>query len=254
MIKPGLVSITFRKLAPQDVIRLALEAQLCGIEWGGDVHVPHGDFDRARQVGRMTREAGLEVAAYGSYYRIDNESELPFEKVLETAACLEAPVIRVWAGTRPSESADDAYQRKITLESSRIAEAAAKAGVAVAYEFHRNTLTDTNKSALRLLKGVDHPNMKIYWQPPHNAPAEYCLEGLKAVLPKLAHLHVFNWRLDADGQTERQPLGEAEERWTRYLATVKAAGTDHFAMLEFVREDRPENLMEDSKILNHWLA
>ena len=41
-IRPGLCSITFRDLAVDDVVALAAEAGLAGIEWGADRHVPPG--------------------------------------------------------------------------------------------------------------------------------------------------------------------------------------------------------------------
>ena len=46
IIKSGLVSITFRELNPLEIIRLVSKAGLDGIEWGGDVHVPHGDIKK----------------------------------------------------------------------------------------------------------------------------------------------------------------------------------------------------------------
>src|SRR5512137_1553394 len=114
MIKPGLLSITFRKHSPADIIALVRQAQLTSIEWGGDVHVPHGDLARAGEVARQTTDAGLQVSAYGSYYRLGQSETagLPFEKVLETAVALGAPTIRVWAGTVGSQQAD-AQQRAL---------------------------------------------------------------------------------------------------------------------------------------------
>src|SRR6185312_7605034 len=100
MISPGLVSITFRALTPAEVIALVRQAGLRGIEWGGDIHVPHGDAGRAREVRGLTQGAGLQVAAYGSYYKagVSEDAGLAFGRVLETAVTLGAPVIRVWAG------------------------------------------------------------------------------------------------------------------------------------------------------------
>ena len=63
MLYGGLVSITFRQLQPREIITLVQKSGLKGIEWGGDVHVPHGNLHAAREVGHMTREAGLTVAA-----------------------------------------------------------------------------------------------------------------------------------------------------------------------------------------------
>lgn len=74
-LKSGLVSVTFRNLAIKEIVKIVVEAGLDGIEWGGDIHVPHGDLQVAKQTMRMTEDAGLTVTAYGSYYRFDGELE-----------------------------------------------------------------------------------------------------------------------------------------------------------------------------------
>ena len=93
MLIPGLVSITFRSLAPEEIIRLAAQADVQSIEWGGDIHVPAGEVDRAREVGRWTREAGLMVSAYGSYYRLGGggSDAAPFEPI--ASACGDAAAV-----------------------------------------------------------------------------------------------------------------------------------------------------------------
>ena len=100
MIHPALVSITFRKLDPPAIVQLVKQACLVGIEWGGDIHVPHGDRARAREVRALTEEAGLTTYAYGSYYRAGHSEDegLSFEAVCASACALNAPTIRVWAG------------------------------------------------------------------------------------------------------------------------------------------------------------
>ena len=94
IIKGGIVSVTFRQLSPERIISLVSEGGLSAVEWGGDVHVPHGDLATARDVGRWTRNAGLEVASFGSYYKAGESEEagLPFTSVLETASALGAPL------------------------------------------------------------------------------------------------------------------------------------------------------------------
>ena len=66
----GLVSVTYRRLPAEAVVRLAKDAGLACIEWGSDVHVPETDPAGARRVGEFTRAAGLSVASYGTYYRL----------------------------------------------------------------------------------------------------------------------------------------------------------------------------------------
>ncbi len=251
MIHSGLVSITFRKLSPQDVINLVVQAGLEGIEWGGDIHVPHGNLSQAKNVRKMTEETGLKVAAYGSYYRVSHEDSGPFEAVLESAVELGAPIIRVWAGKQGTDKADDAYFAEVVEDSRRIADLAAKTGIRIVYEFHAKTLTDTNDAAKRLLETVAHDNIASYWQPPRYSELEYNLTGLDAVFPWLSHIHVFNWHVKTG---ERLLLAEAEDLWMQYLRKVASSGCDHFALIEFVKDDAPEIFLQDAAALKHWLT
>jgi sugar phosphate isomerase/epimerase len=251
MIRSGLVSITFRKLSPRQIVDLVAQAGLSGIEWGGDVHVPHGDLRQARRVCRMTREARLGVVSYGSYYRVGVDGMGPFEPIVDTAVELGAPVVRIWAGDRASADADTAYRARVVHESRRVADLAGRAGVAVAYEFHPRTLTDTNESARALLQDIAHDNVESYWQPPPGASVPANLAGLEAVLPWLRHLHVFAWH----GVTgERLPLADGEEGWMQYLRKAASTRRDHSALIEFVRGDAPEAFVQDAATLRGWLS
>ena len=122
-MKPGLLSITFRKCSPQQVIDLCAENRLQTIEWGGDVHVPHGDLAVAAEVGRNTRRRGLDVAAYGSYYELaaSPANGLEFSSVLASAVALETKAIRVWAGNRGSALADAAFRQAVIDDAMRCA-------------------------------------------------------------------------------------------------------------------------------------
>lgn len=248
MIRSGLVSITFRRLAPQVIVELVAQAGLEAIEWGGDVHVPHGTVAQARLVRRMTEDAGLAIAAYGSYYRVGHGEPVSFEAVVESAVALGAPTIRVWAGKQGTASADNAYWARVVGDSRAIGDLAQQAGIVVAYEYHANTLTDTHASALRLLQTVAHPNVKTYWQPPGGAALDENLASLDAILPWLVNVHVFSWR-DTAGQRERMVLNAKADEWTQYLSKVATTGRDHFAMIEFVRDDDPANFLKDAETL-----
>jgi len=251
MIHAGLVSITFRKLSPAEIIALVRQAGLRGIEWGGDIHVPHGDLQRAREVSELTREAGLEVMSYGSYYRVAHSEDngLSFQQVLATALELGAPVIRVWAGTAGSDATNEEARWRVVADLRRIADLAAKAGVRVATEFHGGTLTDTNESTHQLLLEVDHSNLYTYWQPLTGMSDETCLQALDQLAPRLSHLHVFYWNTPQD----RCSLAEGEERWKKFLAAARKIPGDRGALLEFVQDDLPENFLRDAATLKQWL-
>ena len=257
MIRSGLVSITFRKLSARAIIDLVTRTGLTGIEWGGDVHVLHGETSVAREVAQMTRDAGLLVAAYGSYYRVGvSEADgVAFARVLESAITLGAPTVRVWAGNRGSADADESYGAAVIEDARRIAVLAHAAGITVSFEYHRNTLTDTNTSAHRLLEEVGHPNVRTYWQPPvAMSPAE-CLEGLDAVSDYLSNAHVFQWTAASPAAiADRRPLAEGAKVWRQYVERIAATDRDHFALIEFVRDDAPEQFLADARVLSAWLA
>ncbi|MEM6823327.1 MAG: TIM barrel protein [Verrucomicrobiota bacterium] len=251
-ITPGLVSITFRDLEVKEVIDLTKRAGLKAIEWGGDVHVPHGDLKRAKEVGQMTREAGLQVAAYGSYYRVgvSEHDGLSFESVLESAQALGASSIRVWPGNKGSEESDSPYRDWVTEELKRISEMATPARIRVALEYHAGTLTDTNASARQLLDDVNDRNCLTLWQPPNGKEFEYCLEGLRMMLPELLNIHVFHWWPDIKN---RFPLEEGRDRWIPYFKQAVECNRSFYALLEFVKDDDPEQLVRDAATLKRWI-
>jgi sugar phosphate isomerase/epimerase len=254
MISPGLVSVTFRALSPAEIVGLVQQAGLRGIEWGGDVHVPHGNLARAREVRALTQQAGLTVAAYGSYYRAaKSESDgLRFESVLETAVELGAPLIRVWAGPAASADASEALRTQVAADLRRIAGLAAAVRVGVSLEFHNGTLTDTGDSALRLLTDVNHPNLRTYWQPPLGVETDQNLHDLRRLLPWLTHLHVYHWR--SITPIEKLPLEVGTDRWRQFLDLAETATGDRYAMLEFVEGDAPASFLRDAATLKRWLT
>ena len=255
-IRPGLVSVTFRGLPRERVVGLAADNGLEGIEWGGDVHVPAGDLAAAAEAARLTRDAGLAVAAYGSYFRCRPEDD--FAPVLASAEALGAPLVRVWAGKGGSDEADPAGRREVAGVLRDAAARAAERGIVVATEWHGNTLTDTPESYATLLAEVDHPNLRTDWQPARRRDAAAWRAELAGVLPTLAHLHVFHWRETGAPQAERRPLAEGAAHWPGLLSLAATApaisdALDRFALLEFVRDDGPRQFADDAATLRHWL-
>jgi sugar phosphate isomerase/epimerase len=212
------------------------------------VHVPHGDIARAKEVARLTAEAGLAVASYGSYYYAGESRPEDFPAVLDTAAAMGAPLIRIWAGKRASSQADADYRGLVAAEAVRIAGLAAARGVAIAFEFHSGTLNDSADSSRRFLEAVERPNVSTYWQPPIDMTPDDCLAGLAASLDRLSNLHVYHWQ-----GMKRLALEEGQDRWRRYLAAVSQTGRSHWALLEFVAGDDPANLAPDAAALRRML-
>jgi len=247
MILPGLCSVTLRSHSPREIVELARECGLSAIEWGGDIHVPHGGTKQADEVRRMCVEYGISTPSYGSYCRLDPECPpSDFTAALDSTLHLGAKTIRVWAGRKPSAEMDDDYRARLVNESRRLAELAAGAGCEIGFEYHRHTATDGNAEALALVQAVDHPAAKIYWQPRELTSTAQRLAGLRMILPKLCHLHVFHW---VGEPTMRRPLSEGIPEWLDYLRLADSSDVQRCAYLEFVEDDSIENLRRDAASL-----
>jgi sugar phosphate isomerase/epimerase len=248
-IIPGLVSITFRALQPSEIVNLAVECNLRSIEWGGDVHVPHGDVATAQRVRRLCDDAGIDVSAYGSYYRLASQPDQgpSFQAVMDCAIALRTSTIRVWAGNMASADANAAHRSAVAADLVRIANMAAARDIRIGLEYHGGTLTDTPESTLALLQAALQPNVQSFWQPRHGLSIEQNLAEIELLQPRLANAHVFHWW---PNPAKRLPLVEGRDRWARYLSALKPA-TDQprHASLEFTREDDPQQLRADAGTL-----
>lgn len=252
MLYSGLCSITFRELSADELIDLCQKAKVDGIEWGGDVHVPPGDIELARSVRAKTEAAGLSVCSYGSYYRCDSE-EGAFSDVLDSADALGAPVIRVWAGRKGSDESGADYRAEVAEHLKRAVIAAREMDITIALEYHGGTLTDTQASAQQLLEEVGLPGLKLYWQPrTAQGDLNSNLAELKAALPHLAHVHCFHW--GQAGWKDRRPLLDGTKDWQAYLEPIRQLEGDRYVILEFVKDDAPEQFLEDAKVLRSLLS
>lgn len=263
MIPGGLVSITFRQLEPEAIVDLVKQSGLTHIEWGGDVHCPHGDVKIARKVGELTREAGLTPAIYGSYYRTAAEKKQgpAFAEAVDSAQALGAAAIRVWAGDIASQHSDEAHHQRVVADAQRIADRAADAGLEVIFEYHGGTLTDTHSGAVQLLHDIDRPNVRSGWQPVPTRSHEQNLAELSDLIERdiLGSVHVFQWTAGEKGIV-RHPLREGENPWSDYLRLLAEAKLrsptqplDPPALIEFVADNETDQFLDDAKALQRWL-
>lgn len=251
MIIPGMVSATFREKSADDIIRLCKEADLQAVEWSENAHVMPGDPEGAAELLKKTQMAGLTVAAYGSYYRLgqNEDPKTVFQASLVSAKALKAPLIRVWAGTKPSLEVSEEEARALANEAAVIGEMAAAEGIKIAFEWHKNTLTDTNESAMNLLNLADQDNLYCLWQPTVALSMDERCEGLQLLRERnrLLNLHIYYW---LDGV--RRPLREGVGEWSQYLSQVDEK-ENRFGLLEFVMGNTEEQFLEDAKTLHEIL-
>lgn len=212
MFECGLVSVSFRRLFPAEIIDATTSAGLDCIEWGADVHLPPADIALARKISESMAVAGLRVSSYGSYFRIGVTPTEQFAVVLATASALGAPIIRVWAYDRYLPECKGNTWDAIVSECRKIAIMASEHGVTVCLECHNNTLTQDYHGALALMQAVDHPAFRMYWQPNELRDHAYNLEAARALAPYVECIHVFHW-----DDKHHYPLIEGRNDWIAYL-------------------------------------
>lgn len=247
MIVSGLVSVTCKTLTTGQVVEAMGDLHLSFVEWSEGWHLEAGAVDQAQAIRLLCEEHKIAIVGYGSYFKLGSGVD-PMPS-LRSAQALGSPSMRIWAGAKPS-SEIDAYERKILVdELAYLCELAKPMGLQIALEWHKNTLTDTNESALDLLTQVDKQNLATLWQPTQALNEAQRLDGLVRIHPYLAYLHVYHW--DRRG---RRPLKEGEEQWAQYLKATMDKGRKTAALLEFVQHDDLQQLSEDAQTLNEWIA
>lgn len=241
-LTPGICSVTLRPASIEEVVNIASEAGLAGVEWGTDVHVT--DTASAEKARAASEEAGLASLSLGSYYRAGSFGD--FERDLDLAGILGAPRIRIWAGESGSASATPGHWDAVSQDARRVSGLAAERGISLAFEYHGNTLTDSPESALELLGRVDQGNVGTYWQPAVGLSDQQALESLHKVLPHVVGVHCFSWSPEA----ERQPLRSRKQLWQAVSDILRGNGRDMDVMMEFVADDLPENVLDDAVFLH----
>ena len=240
---PGLVSATFKDRSVEEVIALAVKAGLKAIEWSEGHHVPVDNILEAGRIGALTAISGLKTAEYGSYYKLGMGMDI--EPRLHAAQALGTNIVRIWAGEKASSAVSAAERKEMIDEARMIADKAAESGLTIVLEWHKNTVTDTNESGLNFLKEVSMSNFKTLWQPTQALSIPERIEGLEALQEYLVNLHVYYW--DDSG---RRPLSEGAEIWREYLDCVSG---EHYALLEFVKDNTVEQFLSDAKTLHELI-
>ena len=241
----GLVSISFRNRTAEEIIEAVKNAGLNAIEWGGDVHVPHGNVSRAEEIRALCENAGIFIPEYGSYYFIRESDPTLWEDVRNSARALGAPLIRVWGGKKSSDSLTTAEYDALVADAQRICDAAPDRTICL--ECHGSSITDEYHMTLQFLHDVSRQNLKMFWQPNQFRCFSYNIDALEALLPHICSVHVFSWERE-----KHFPLAQGRNEWAEYIKRLSTRGDIHY-MLEFMHDGRIESLNETAKELKEWL-
>ncbi len=241
---PGLVSVTFRSVSCEKLIEYIKKSGLSCVEFGGDVHIPHGDIKKAEEVKNTCKKNNIDIVSYGSYYRAGTGQD--FNSILETAAALGASNIRVWAGSKNrSEYSSDEY-KNIIQDLQNICFSANERNITISAECHGGTITDKPVTAAEAAFEINSKinNFFLYWQPNQFESHAYNIAGLAKMLPYVSNIHVFAWENNL-----KFPLAHHKNRWEEYIALLKETKKTHSLLLEFVHDGTPEAFFGDCETL-----
>lgn len=241
MFKSGVVSVSFRALSAEEVIKITKDAGLEAIEWGSDVHAPVGETERLRRIAELQKDAGLYCSSYGTYFRIGENSIEELIAYIESAKILGTNVLRLWCGKKNYEDCTKEEKLFILEESRKAARIAEREGAVLCMECHNNTFTNSFLGALELMNYVKSPAFRMYWQPSTTADLKTNLEYAKAIAPYTANLHVFYYENGVPRQLEF-----GIDSWKEYLSCFPG---DRHLLLEFMPDKKPESLGREAAAL-----
>lgn len=250
MLKTGLSSNAFKYLSVEQVIKIAIDANLDGIEWDGDIHVPRGDITKAKKVSILTRNAGLDVIGYTSniIVGIDSQNFDKFRDVLWTAKALKTSVIRVYAGKKKLKYASDDYIKKFILESKIYAEYVKKENMTISFNFEENSLMESNESALSLLERINHNNVFLNWKPSLDMGVKERVDGLKKLLSYIRCVYTFY----SQGSIIF-PLIDGYNEWIKYIEILKKSENDIYLLITQFDKNESQQLNLDAKVLKDFV-
>ena len=244
--KLGLVSISFRKHTPEEIIQAVKAAGLSCIEWGSDVHAPCKDTDILQSIAALQKEYGVECSSYGTYFNLETHSLNDLPAYIAAAKILGTNILRLWGGTRKGADMTEEELATFTDTCRRAAVMAEEQNVILCLECHMRSVTETPDYAASLMEAVNSPHFRMYWQPFQWLDTEGSLAVAKAVAPYARHIPVFNWR-----GGDRFPLLDAVEDWKAYLT---AFTTPRTLLLEFMPDDRMESLPTEADALRRIIG
>ena len=241
MFYAGLVSVSFRKLSPEEIVRVAVAAGLNYIEWGSDVHAPYTEQERLEEIRQLQEAYGVSCCSYGTYFRLGVTpiDELP--GYIRAAKLLGTNILRLWAGNMSPCKYSEEEKQALIAQCRKAAILAENADVILCMECHRNTYTETKENALELMQAVNSPAFRMYWQPSARCSEEENLAYARSLKEYTYHIHAFQQK-----GADKYSLADGVDEWKTYLQEFCG---DHYILLEFMPDGLVETLPREADAL-----
>lgn len=159
---------------------------------------------------------------FASRHTYDDQPRLA-ERAFHLAKRCSAGTVRVFSYWRTIDP--DAVFGRVVKALRELAMQASEFGLTIGIENEHACNVATGRETARVLAAVDHPNLKVVWDPANAFVAgEAPLQGF-AILPvgRIGHVHAKDCFMNGD-TPEWVPVGEGNVGWTEQIALLRKGG------------------------------
>lgn len=218
MIRVAVSSSALIGSSMEQVLETAREAGAAGVEWTDDGFIQAGDLPRAADAMIATLRAGLSTVSFAATYRAGIHGRAAFGKALDSARELNAPMLRIWSG--PKELTTDGA---FVDEARRLGDEAGSRGVGLCFGIARGSTLDGVAKAARLLGAVDHPFVKLAWEPCSGRGFDAAMEEFGTAAGRIGLVVAKADDIDGADDGFVEPWRGAES-WMEYLDAFDEQG------------------------------
>ena len=224
------------------------------MEWSADGFLQPGDMSVAGDLMIQTLRAGLCSVSYASLFRFGIHDHGSFSTILDTAATLHAPLVRVWTGPPGvgTCSVDDEGKpgREFAKEILRLADKAGELGISLCFGFAKGSILDSYDKAIGFFTALDHPFIKLVWE---------LLEGSDFDAPRGAFASLsgrIGMVLARSSSGQDSSLADNADDWLEYLDAYDEQGGSpdmvRHVLIRSFKDGDIARLAEDAACIADW--
>ncbi len=243
--KLGLCSVTFRKKSVREVIRIAKDAGIGYIEWGGDVHVRN--LDDAKAAKELCDKAQIKISSYGSYFNSADYDEGKWIRICEIAKELGAGSIRIWLGKKDSEKTETDEYKILLTNTKKMCDIAAEYALLVCSECHGNTYNNNTDAFLGFAQDLNKDNFRTYFQSRYFR-MEYDLDRIDRTYDYIKDVHVSYRDLKREQMFRKKDKNYIDT----LLKKLREKHFDGIVMVEFVDRQSEKSFYKDIEKLKSY--
>lgn len=240
--RTGLVSISFRQHAPEEILSAMKAAGLSYVEWGSDVHAPANDIENLKRLVALGEKYGIICSSYGTYFKVGQHATEEILPYIHAAKVLGTNIVRIWCGSKDCELYTQEEKAALLADCKKLAEIAEQENIVLCLECHNWTYTNHLSGALELMETVNSENFRMYWQPNQWSSFEENMEYAQKIAKYTYVIHAFNWL-----EEKCFPLCEAVDTWKAYLSKFDSP----YVLLEHMPDDKLTSLCAEAKALQN---